>query len=86
MFFGSALGRFPCSQLHFVWLQEVASASALEAANMLWLIQRDFLEGSSVQQMVNTALATVDNPRHDADIEEVTFPLNPFHFSPFGHE
>jgi len=44
---------------------------------MLWLIQRDFLEGSSVQQMVNTALETVDNPRHDADIEEVHPPPSP---------
>ena len=50
---------------------------------MLWLIQRDFLEGSSVQQMVNTALATVDNPRHDADIEEVDAP---FLHLPFGLE
>lgn len=45
--------------------------SALEAANMLWLIQRDFLEGTTVQQMVKAALEPVDNPNRDADIEEV---------------
>ena len=46
--------------------------SALEAANMLWLIQRDFLEGTTVQQMVKAALDPVDNPNRDADIEEVS--------------
>lgn len=48
--------------------------SALEAANMLWLIQRDFLEGTSVQQMVKAALEPVNNPKKDADIEEASIP------------
>ena len=39
---------------------------------MLWLIQRDFLEGTTVQQMVKAALEPVDNPNRDADIEEVS--------------
>ena len=38
---------------------------------MLWLIQRDFLEGLTVQQMVNSALEPVSNPTRDADIEQV---------------
>lgn len=38
---------------------------------MLWLIQRDFLEGTTVQQMVKAALEPVENPNRDADIEEV---------------
>ena len=42
---------------------------------MLWLIQRDFLEGQSVQQMVNAALEPVPNPGHDADIDQVRTPL-----------
>lgn len=37
---------------------------------MLWLIQRDFLEGQSVQQMVTAALEPVPNPGKDADIEQ----------------
>ena len=42
---------------------------------MLWLIQRDFLEGTTVQQMVKAALDAVDNPNKDADIKEVAFCL-----------
>ncbi len=38
---------------------------------MLWLIQRDFLHGASVQQMVAEALAPVPNPDRNADIEQV---------------
>ena len=37
---------------------------------MLWLIQRDFLEGTTVQQMVKAALEPVDNPNKDIDIDE----------------
>lgn len=37
---------------------------------MLWLIQRDFLEGQSVQQMVTAALQPVPNPSKDPDIEQ----------------
>lgn len=50
---------------------QAGRASPVEAANMLWLIQRDFLEGQSVQQMVNAALEPVPNPGHDSDIEQV---------------
>ncbi len=38
---------------------------------MLWLIQRDFLEGKTVQQMVSEALAPVSNPSRDPDIAQV---------------
>ena len=41
---------------------------------MLWLIQRDFLEGQSVQQMVDAALEPVPNPGRDADIDQVRTP------------
>jgi hypothetical protein len=37
---------------------------------MLWLIQRDFLEGKTVQQMVAEALARVPNPSQDPDIAQ----------------
>ena len=43
----------------------------LESANMLWLIQRDFLQGKTVQAMVAEALQPVANPGHDTDIEQV---------------
>jgi hypothetical protein len=35
---------------------------------MLWLIQRDFLQGKSVQSLVDEALAPVENPHKDKDI------------------
>lgn len=37
---------------------------------MLWVIQRDFLQGKSVQQLVNDALAPVSNPQNDKAIAE----------------
>ncbi len=37
---------------------------------MLWLIQRDFLEGKTVAAMVAEALATVPNPTRDPDIDQ----------------
>lgn len=46
------------------------SAGALEPANMLWLIQRDFLEGKTVAAMLAEALVTVPNPTHDPDIDQ----------------
>lgn len=46
------------------------SAGAVEPANMLWLIQRDFLEGKTVGAMLAEALATVPNPTHDANIDQ----------------
>ncbi len=38
---------------------------------MLWLIQRDFLEGKSVEAMVKESLAPVANPHGDRDITQV---------------
>ncbi len=43
----------------------------VEAPNMLWLIQRDFLEGKTVQQMVSEALSEVPNPTRNVDIAQV---------------
>lgn len=44
---------------------------AFEPAKLLWLIQRDFLQGKSVQQMVNEALQRVPNFNGDKDIDQV---------------
>ncbi|KAL5209371.1 hypothetical protein ABZP36_004994 [Zizania latifolia] len=44
---------------------------AFEPAKLLWLIQRDFLQGKSVQQMVNEALQRVPNENGDKYIDEV---------------
>ncbi|CAL4936452.1 unnamed protein product [Urochloa decumbens] len=44
---------------------------AFEPAKLLWLIQRDFLQGKSVQQMVNEALQQVPNDNGDKYIDEV---------------
>ena len=49
----------------------------MDAANMLWLIQRDFLEGASLQAMLTQALSPVDNPNKDRDIEQVPTMLPP---------
>lgn len=46
-------------------------AAPVEPANMLWLIQRDFLEGKTVQAMVREALAPQDNALNDPDIAQV---------------
>ena len=45
--------------------------SSVEPGNMLWLIQRDFLEGKSVEVMVKESLAPVANPHGDRDITQV---------------
>lgn len=45
--------------------------SALQPATMLWLIQRDFLQGKSVGEMVKSALAEQPNPESDKDISQV---------------
>ena len=42
---------------------------------MLWLIQRDFLEGKTVQDMVSEALLPVANPYDDQDIAQVSLGL-----------
>lgn len=44
---------------------------AFEPAKLLWLIQRDFLQGKSVQEMVNEALRRVPNYDGDKNIDQV---------------
>ncbi|THU73951.1 hypothetical protein C4D60_Mb04t28250 [Musa balbisiana] len=44
---------------------------AFEPAKLLWLIQRDFLQGKSVQEMVNEALRRVPNNNGDRNIDQV---------------
>ncbi|KAL5702149.1 hypothetical protein ACHQM5_027399 [Ranunculus cassubicifolius] len=44
---------------------------AFEPAKLLWLIQRDFLQGKSVQEMVNEALQLVPNRDDDRNIDQV---------------
>ncbi|KAJ9172026.1 hypothetical protein P3X46_015316 [Hevea brasiliensis] len=44
---------------------------AFEPAKLLWLIQRDFLQGKSVQEMVNEALQRVPNSDGDKNIDQV---------------
>ncbi|XP_059300874.1 uncharacterized protein LOC132053065 [Lycium ferocissimum] len=44
---------------------------AFEPAKLLWLIQRDFLQGKSVQEMVNEALRRVPNSDGDKNIDKV---------------
>ncbi|RVW54678.1 hypothetical protein CK203_071874 [Vitis vinifera] len=53
--------------LNFNYGQDVA----FEPAKLLWLIQRDFLQGKSVQEMVNEALRHVPNYDGDKNIEQV---------------
>lgn len=36
--------------------------------NLVWLIQRDFLEGKTVRELVQEALAPVDNPTNDRHV------------------
>ncbi|KAM1169252.1 hypothetical protein ACFX19_031599 [Malus domestica] len=44
---------------------------AFEPAKLLWLIQRDFLQGKSVQEMVNEALLRVPNSDGNKNIDMV---------------
>ncbi|KAJ0808465.1 putative guanylate-binding protein [Helianthus annuus] len=44
---------------------------AFEPAKLLWLIQRDFLQGKSVKQMVDEALRHVPNANGDKNIDQV---------------
>lgn len=44
---------------------------AFEPAKLLWLIQRDFLQGKSVQEMVDEALRHVPNYDGDKNIDQV---------------
>lgn len=52
-------------------MQGGGGSSPVEPGSMLWLIQRDFLEGKTVQTMVSEALQPVPNPFHDQDIAQV---------------
>ena len=52
-------------------VQGGGGSSPVEPGSMLWLIQRDFLEGKTVQTMVSEALQPVPNPFHDQDIAQV---------------
>eukprot|EP00882_Tetradesmus_deserticola_P022407 GHRQ01024311.1.p1 GENE.GHRQ01024311.1~~GHRQ01024311.1.p1 ORF type:complete len:488 (+),score=152.10 GHRQ01024311.1:293-1756(+) len=45
-------------------------AVPVEPGSMLWVIQRDFLQGKSVQQLVADALAPVPNPHKDKAIAD----------------
>lgn len=44
---------------------------AFEPAKLLWLIQRDFLQGKSVKEMVDEALRHVPNSEGDKNIDQV---------------
>ncbi|XP_020541245.1 guanylate-binding protein 4 isoform X2 [Jatropha curcas] len=44
---------------------------AFEPAKLLWLIQRDFLQGKSVEEMVNEALQRVPNNDGNKNIDQV---------------
>ncbi|GJM96911.1 hypothetical protein PR202_ga13786 [Eleusine coracana subsp. coracana] len=50
---------------------DLGQETAFEPAKLLWLIQRDFLQGKSVQQMVKEALQRVPNDNGDKYIDEV---------------
>ncbi|KAF1898105.1 hypothetical protein Lal_00032869 [Lupinus albus] len=52
-------------------LPETGQDVAFEPAKLLWLIQRDFLQGKSVQEMVNEALRRVPNTDRDKNIDMV---------------
>ena len=44
---------------------------ALDPIHMVWVIQRDFLQGKSTQTAVDEALIAVPNPNHEAGIDQV---------------
>ncbi|KAL5988798.1 hypothetical protein ACLOJK_026900 [Asimina triloba] len=52
-------------------LPETGQDVAFEPAKLLWLIQRDFLQGKSVQEMVNGALQRVPNYDGDRNIDQI---------------
>ncbi|KAG2441877.1 hypothetical protein HXX76_003484 [Chlamydomonas incerta] len=43
--------------------------NSVEPGSMLWLIQRDFLQGQTADQLVQAVLQPVPNPQHDAGLE-----------------
>lgn len=48
-----------------------SGGAAFASTNMLWVIQRDFLQGKTPQQMLGEAMHTVANPNADKGIEQV---------------
>ncbi|KHG20613.1 Guanylate-binding 5 [Gossypium arboreum] len=52
-------------------LPETGQDIAFEPAKLLWLIQRDFLQGKSVKEMVDEALRHVPNSDGDKNIDQV---------------
>ncbi|CAL9088445.1 unnamed protein product [Musa textilis] len=57
--------------LNFMELRMKGKEVAFEPAKLLWLIQRDYLQGSSVQEMVNEGLRPVPNKSGDKNIDQV---------------
>ena len=54
---------------------------SVQLANLLWLIQRDFLEGKTVKQLVDNALKDVANPsldKHITALNKVSVTRSPF--------
>jgi hypothetical protein len=52
-------------------LWDASQLRAFLPDSLLWLIQRDFLEGSTVTEMVDQALRSVANPTADAHVAEL---------------
>ncbi|CAL9158839.1 unnamed protein product [Musa hybrid cultivar] len=62
--------KYTCSYSQYgVFIQ--GQDVAFEPAKLLWLIQRDFLQGKSVQEMVNEALRRIPNNNGDRNIDQV---------------
>lgn len=53
--------------------QEASQSAAkryIEPLHMVWVIQRDFLQGKSTQASLEEALAPVPNPKGDGSIQQ----------------
>ena len=48
-----------------------AGGSSFGPGAMLWLIQRDFLQGKSAADLVAQVLKPVPNPNHDLDVNQL---------------
>ncbi|KAH0660866.1 hypothetical protein KY289_029614 [Solanum tuberosum] len=71
-FYGRRFFSDPVVSSMFIALPGTQSEDvAFEPAKLLWLIQRDFLQGKSVQEMVNEALRRVPNSDGDKNIDKV---------------
>ncbi|CAN4093690.1 unnamed protein product [Withania somnifera] len=69
-FFSDSVLFNPCiSALHVARVK--GQDVAFEPAKLLWLILRDFLQGKSVQEMVDEALQCVPNTDGDKNIDQV---------------